>query len=58
MTLHGTRPLKIGAPTTGLRGTSSMGRPRSRPIADRLDGTYWAPGLAKLPVSNQTSFSR
>ncbi len=47
----------IRAPATGLRGPSSPAYPRSRPIGTRLEGTYWAPRLPKLPVSSQTSFS-
>ena len=47
----------IGAPATGLRGSSSDGSPRSRAIEVMLENAYWAPRLPKLPVSSQISFS-
>ena len=46
------------APATGLRRDDPL--PLSPdPASDTIvDGTYCAPGMPKLPVSSQTSFSR
>ena len=46
------------APATGLvRDEPPPGRPPPA-MFTRLVGTYCAPGLAKLPVSSHSSFSR
>ena len=60
ITLHGTRPPKMRAPATGLRGAlpGSSSPEYARTSGTMLDGAYWPPGTAKLPVSTQTSFSR
>jgi hypothetical protein len=47
------------APTTGLTGGSLPASPLPlRASATTEDGTYWAPGLARLPVRSHKSFSR
>jgi hypothetical protein len=61
ITLHGTSPDTMRAPTTGLRGPSSpavASARRTLPSGAIADAAYWAPGLAKFPVSVHTSFSR
>ena len=60
MTLQGMSPPMSLAPTTGDAGavlaSSSVRLMRSR--LPMLDIAYWPPGIARFPVSSQTSFSR
>ena len=60
MTLHGISPPRIRSPATGLRGarSGSSSAEYALTIGTIVEGMYWPPGLAKLPVSVQTSFSR
>lgn len=46
------------APATGLVRDDPSPLTPPPAMLTRLVGTYWEPGVAKLPVSSQRSFSR
>ena len=58
--LHGISPASTRSPATGLRGARSGSSSAEYALTNgtMVEGMYWPPGLAKLPVSTHTSFSR